>query len=78
MAAGRPQRWVDVCREAIARGPGPRTITRACLVMALNFLGDADGTKMASEGLLAAAEATTNPTTACFAFFAHGVAHLAY
>ena len=43
MTAGRPQRWVEVCREAIARGPGPRTITRACLVMALNFSGDADG-----------------------------------
>jgi len=76
MAAGRPQRWVDVCREAIARGPGPRTITRACLVMALNFSGDADGAKEASEGLLAAAAATTNPTTACFAFFSHGIAHL--
>jgi predicted ATPase/class 3 adenylate cyclase len=76
MAAGRPQRWVEVCREAIARGPGPRTITRASLVMALNFLGDADGTKVAAEGLPAAAEATTNPTTACFALFAHGIAHL--
>ena len=76
VAAGRPQRWVEVCREAIARGPGPRTISRACLVMALNFLGDADGMQAASEGLLAAAAATTNPTTACFALFAHGVAHL--
>ena len=75
MAAGRPQRWVEVCREAIARGPGPRTITRACLVMALNFLADVDGMKAASEGLLAAAAATTNPTTACFAFFAHGMAY---
>ena len=76
MAAGHPQRWVEVCREAIARGPGPRTITRACLVMALNFLGDTEGLKVAEEGLLADAEATTNPTTACFAYFAHGVAHL--
>jgi predicted ATPase len=75
ITAGRPQRWVDVCREAIARRPGPRTITRACLVMALNFLGDTDGMRAASEGLLAAAEATTNPTTACFALFSHGVAH---
>ena len=55
-AAGRPQRWVEVCREAIARGPGPRTITRACLVMAFNFLADADSAKAASEGLLAEAE----------------------
>jgi predicted ATPase/class 3 adenylate cyclase len=76
MAAGHPQRWVDVCREAIARGPGPRTITRASLVMALNFLGDVDSLKGAAEGLLAEAEATTNPTTACFALFGHGVAHL--
>ena len=75
-AAGHPQRWVEVCREAIARGPGPRTITRASLVMALNFLGDVDSLKGAAEGLLAEAEATTNPTTACFALFAHGVAHL--
>jgi predicted ATPase len=77
MPVGHFQRWVDVCRESIARGPGPRTISRACLVMALNFSGDADGMLAASEGLLAAAEATTNPTTACFALFAHGVAHLA-
>ncbi len=76
IAAGRPERWVEVCHEAIARGPGPHTMTRASLVMALNFLGDADGTKPASAGLLAAAEATTNPTTACFALFAHGIAHL--
>jgi predicted ATPase/class 3 adenylate cyclase len=75
MAAGRPQRWVDVCREAIARGPGPHTIARACLVMALNFLGDVDGAKAASEGLLAAADATDNPNTACFALLAHGIAH---
>jgi predicted ATPase len=77
MAAGRPQRWVDVCLAAIARGPGPRTIiARACLVLALNFLGDTDGMKVAAEGLLAAAEATENPTTACFALFSHGIAHL--
>lgn len=29
----------------------------------------------ASEGLLAAADATDNPATACFALFAHGMAH---
>jgi predicted ATPase len=75
MAAGRPQRWVDVCRDAIARGPGPRTVTRACLVMALNFLGDGDGARLASKGLLAAADATDNPNTACFALVAHGIAH---
>jgi hypothetical protein len=75
MAAGRPERWVDVCRDAITRGPGPRTVARACLVMALNFLGDSDGARVASEGLLAAADDTTNPNTTCFALFAHGFAY---
>ena len=75
MTVGRPQRWVDVCRDAIARGAGPRTITRACLVMALNFLGDGDGARLASEGLLDAADATDNPNTACFALVSHGIAH---
>ncbi len=76
IAAGRPERWVEVCRDAIARGPGPRTMTRASLVMAFNFLGDAHEANRASAGLLAAAGATTNPTTACFALFAHGIGHL--
>jgi predicted ATPase len=75
MAAGRPQRWVEVCRSAIAQGPGPHAIARACLVMALYFLGDADGARLASEGLLSAADATDNPNTACFALVALGMAH---
>jgi hypothetical protein len=74
-AAGRPQRWADVCRDAIAQRPGPLTTTRACLVMALSFLGDGDGARLASEGLLAAADATENPNTACFALLANGMAH---
>jgi hypothetical protein len=75
MAAGRPERWVEVCRSALARGPGPHTIARACLVSALHFLGQADEARAASEGLLAAADDTTNPNTACFALFAHGFAY---
>jgi hypothetical protein len=43
--------------------------------MALYFLGDNDGAMAASEGLLAAAEATSNPNTACFAFLATGTAY---
>jgi predicted ATPase/class 3 adenylate cyclase len=75
MTAGQLQRWVDVCRDALARGAGPRTITRACLVLALNFLGDGDGARLASEGLLDAADATDNPNAACFALVSHGIAH---
>ena len=75
MAAGQPQRWVDLCRTAIVRGLCPPTIARACLVMALNFSGNGDEARVASEGLLAAADDTTNPNTACLALFAYGIAY---
>jgi hypothetical protein len=56
-------------------GMGPQTITRACLVMAYYFLGKGDDARSASQGLLAAADATGNPSTACFALLAHGIAY---
>jgi hypothetical protein len=43
--------------------------------MALYFLGEGDEARVASESLLAAADATDNPATACFAFLAHGLAY---
>jgi predicted ATPase len=73
--AGQSDRWADLCRRVIAAEAGPLTITRACLVMALYFLGEAQDARMASEGLLAAADATHNPMTACFALLAHGLAY---
>jgi hypothetical protein len=73
--AGQSERWVDLCRRVIAAEAGPHTITRACLVMALYFLGEGDEARVASEGLLAAADATDNPNTACFALLAHGLAY---
>ena len=42
-------------------------------VMALHFLGEGDDAMVASEGLLAAADATHNPLTACSALLAHGL-----
>jgi predicted ATPase/class 3 adenylate cyclase len=73
--AGQSDRWADVCRRVIAAEAGPLTITRACLVMALYFLGEGDDARVASEGLLAASDATHNPMTACFALLAHGLAY---
>ncbi len=73
--AGQSDRWADLCRRVIAAEAGPLTITRACLVMALYFLGKGDDARVASEGLLAAADATHNPMTACFALLAHGLAY---
>ena len=73
--AGQSERWVDLCRRVIAAEAGPHTITRACLVMALYFLGEGDEARVASEGLLDAADATHNPMTACFALLAQGLAY---
>ena len=73
--AGQSERWADLCRSAIGQEAGPQTITRACLVMALYFSGKGDQARAASQGLLAAADATGNPSTACFALLAHGVAY---
>ena len=74
--AGQPERWVELCRREIAGEAGPHTITRASLVMAFYFLGESDEARAACEGLLAAADATDNPATACFVLLAHGLAYL--
>ena len=73
--AGRAERWVDVCRRVIAAGAGPHRIARASLVMALYLSGKGDEAKLASEGLLTAADTTDNPNTACFALVAYGIGY---
>jgi predicted ATPase len=73
--AGQSNRWADLCRREIAAEAGPLTVTRACLVMALYFLGEGAEARAASEGLLAAADVTYNPMTTCFALLAHGLAY---
>jgi predicted ATPase/class 3 adenylate cyclase len=73
--AGQSERWADLCRNAIAGQAGPHTITRASLVTALYMSGQGDEARVASEGLLDAADATHNPMTACFALMAHGLAY---
>ncbi|MFZ1176222.1 MAG: adenylate/guanylate cyclase domain-containing protein, partial [Mycobacterium sp.] len=73
--AGRAERWVDVCRRVIAAEAGPHPIARASLVMALYLSGKGDEAKLASEGLLTAADTTDNPSTACFALVAYGIGY---
>jgi predicted ATPase len=73
--AGRPERWVDSCRKAIATESGALIVTRACLAMALYFLGDVDGAQLASAELVAEAHCTDNPMRACFALIAYGLVH---
>jgi predicted ATPase len=73
--AGQTDRWVDLCRRVIATEAGPHTITCACLVMALYFLGESDEAKVAAQGLDTEADATDNPVRACFALVAYGIAY---
>ena len=44
--------------------------------MAFYFLGESGEARVACEGLLAAADATDNPATACFVLLAHGLAYV--
>jgi predicted ATPase/class 3 adenylate cyclase len=73
--AGQSERWAELCRSAIEQEPGRQTLTRASLVMALYFLGKGDEATAASQGLLAAVDVTENPSTACMALLAHGLAY---
>ncbi len=75
LSAGQPERWLEVCRNMIARKSGTSTFARASLVLALTTNGDYDEAAPASKGLLAAAEATDNPNVASYALLSFGIAN---
>jgi predicted ATPase/class 3 adenylate cyclase len=75
ITAGQPERWVEWCRNVIARDSGPHSYARWGLVLALTFTGAGDEALAASEGLLADADATDNPNVACWALDAYGIAY---
>jgi predicted ATPase len=71
--AGRPDRWAELCREAIATNPQCRISTRSCLPLALiNNDAPADAIA-ATDGLLAAADSTANPCDRVWALMAYGM-----
>jgi predicted ATPase/class 3 adenylate cyclase len=74
IADGHAERWVDLCRTAVERESAPDAVARAWLVLALSVSGAADEAKAASEGLLDAAKAATNPQSACIAMLSYGLA----
>jgi len=76
IAAGRAEDWAALCRRAIAEQASPLTITRGCLCIALYLSGKGDDARMAGEGLLAAADATDNPTTAIFALQGYATGYI--
>jgi predicted ATPase/class 3 adenylate cyclase len=75
LAKGWPERFVEVCRNVLARSPSTHAFARACLVQALAMTGADDEAMAVSEGLLASADATGNPQVVCYALLAYGTVH---
>jgi hypothetical protein len=74
LTAGLPERWIDSCRAHLARGSDTPAYTTACLVIGLALGGRPDEAMAAAEGLVDAAEATSNPYVLSFALLAYGLA----
>ena len=71
---GHPERYAELCRNMIERDPGIQSLTLPYLAMALTIAGAEDEAMAASEHLVAAADATDNPTVACVALLGYGFA----
>jgi predicted ATPase len=71
--AGRPDRWAELCRETISSNPQCRISTRACLALALVNSDARQEAAPATDGLLAAADATANPCEKVWALMAYGM-----
>jgi len=74
LAIGKPERWVEWCRDVIARRSTSAAHAQACLAIALKFAGADEEALAASEVLLAAADATESPNLAAWVLFAYGTA----
>ncbi len=75
LAQGRPERWVELCQEAIASGGDQHIFTRVCLALALATAGARDEAMVTSKDFLAIAEETDNPHIASYALLAYGLAY---
>jgi predicted ATPase len=72
---GKPERWVQLCRNMIARETGLRRHAQSSLVIALTFAGAYDEAMAASEGLLAGLSAVENPHMISYGLAAYGFAY---
>ena len=73
---GQPERWVEWCRNQLARGRDTHGITRTYLVYALALAGCAEEARAAANGLIDTAEATHNPYLVANALATYGSAFL--
>ena len=69
---GQPERWVEWCRDQLARGRDTHTLTGAALTWALTAAGCGEEARAAAHGLIEAAEATRNPFALAYALYVHG------
>jgi len=74
LSQGRPDRFVEVCRNMVARHRGTYSFAYACLTLALTTTGARDEALAASKELPAAADATDNPEVASYTLLAYGIA----
>jgi len=72
---GKPERWVQLCRNMIARETGLSRHAQSSLVIALTFAGAYDEAMAASEGLLAGLSAVENPHMISYGLAAYGFAY---
>ena len=75
MAHGQPDRWVELCRKAIASTSTPDIAGCICLAVALSTAGARDEAIAASDEVSAIADAIGNPNFASNALLAYGLAH---
>jgi len=66
---GQPERCVEWCRAQLARGRDTHTVITAYLVNAMALAGSHDEAMAAANGLIAAAEATHNPSVLSLALW---------
>lgn len=73
LSEGRPERFVQVCRNMVARHPRNH-FAIACLTLALTTVGENDEAVAISANLPSAADAARNPEVASYALLAYGIA----
>ena len=74
LAIGQPERWAELCRAQLARRRDTPVQIRAWLVSALAVAGSGGEAMDSADGLIEAAEATSNPSLLAFALAAYGSA----
>jgi predicted ATPase/class 3 adenylate cyclase len=71
---GQPERCLEWCRTQLAGGRDTHRFTTACLTIALAMVGSGEEARAAANGLIDAAQATSNPCVLSLALWAHGYA----